>query len=194
MLDGVVDMQSFNQILALDENDPNREFSKTLIWAWCDQAEMAVEEMEIYLARDNIVDAANKAHYLKGSSASLGLLRVSHTCQSIYHLHFPPGLGYMRSYSHSSSAYTSSGSSSNASSSFSSGTSSSTSTSGPPSPELEISSPLKSATLGQGTVDFEKIKVDRAKVLLVDLKKQITQASDWLYRYYKGSDRYAASQ
>ncbi|KAK9897656.1 hypothetical protein P389DRAFT_60092 [Cystobasidium minutum MCA 4210] len=77
--DGVVDMASFGPILSMDETDATREFSKTLVWAWCDQAEMALEEMDQHLAAGRLIPLAEKAHYLKGSSASLGLVKVANT-------------------------------------------------------------------------------------------------------------------
>jgi hypothetical protein len=100
MTEGIVDMNSFGQILAMDDNDPTREFSKALVWAWCEQAEMSVEQMDTYLQDGAIDKLCDKAHYLKGSSASLGLVKVSQTCQSIYHSHFPPSLAHLRAFSY----------------------------------------------------------------------------------------------
>lgn len=54
MEDGIVDMEAFGQILGLDVGDPTQEFSKALVWAWMDQAETAIEEMEHYLEKGEI--------------------------------------------------------------------------------------------------------------------------------------------
>lgn len=251
-------MASFGPILAMDESDPSREFSKALVWAWCDQAEMAIEEMEHYLSSGEIARLADKAHYLKGSSASLGLLQVSATCQSIYHTHFPPSLAHLRSFSYTGggnsglSTVTGRHSSSSASSASSANTTLTESpcTSDGLSPSSSLHSPLLglakpslspgdsplgfsqgqefpfhsyasqdstplSAGLapaqvsstwnptrsaggmfirlaGDDTVaDLEKQKLFRAQALLEDLKGNVKTGSEWLYAYYRESDKYA---
>lgn len=191
--DGIVDMEAFSQILALDETDPSREFSKALVWAWCDQAEHAVEEMEAFLASSNVTALASKAHYLKGSSASLGLINVSQTCQSIYHIHFPPSLAQFRSYSYQTNY---SGASSSSSGSDSAGASGSGSSSVPRRSTLGGSSadgspPLGASPAADSAMDFEANKLARADASLRKLKGEIRQASEWLYDYYQGADKYA---
>jgi len=208
MPDGIVDMDAFSQILALDDGDSTREFSKALIWAFCDQAETAVEEMEHFLVKNEIEQFANKAHYLKGSSASLGLMKVSKTCQSIYHTHFIPTLAHFRSYSYQAdySATDSSSSTSSSSSSvpsldspmspsggsgdegrrvrFSSSSSSATGrSSSPPTPSGEA-----------GEYDFEALKTVKATALVGQLKNEIREATEWLYSYYQGADAYEANK
>lgn len=42
-----------------------------------------------------------------------------------------------------------------------------------------------------GTMDFEQNKLARASALLLKLKGEIRQASEWLYEYYQGADKYA---
>lgn len=197
--DGIVDMDAFSQILALDETDPSREFSKALVWAWCDQAEHAVEEMEEFLANGNVTALASKAHYLKGSSASLGLIHVSQTCQSIYHIHFPPTLAQFRSYSYQSNY--SGASSSSSGSGSGSGSGSDSSSTGQQVPRRSTMgggggaggkpshSPSHSPEM-QG-MDFEANKLTRASNHIARLKEEIRQASEWLYEYYQGADKYA---
>jgi len=148
MQEGIVDMDSFGQILAMDDNDATREFSKALVWAWCDQAEMTVEQMEAYLREGSIIKLCDKAHYLKGSSASLGLVKVSQTCQSIYHSHFPPSLAHLRAFSYTGGGNSglssqSSGSGSASGSAFGSGYGSSASAH-----SSSVASPLFSPPLG----------------------------------------------
>lgn len=289
-------MTSFGPILDMDETDATREFSKALVWAWCDQAEMALEEMEMHLAAGNIVPLADKAHYLKGSSASLGLVKVSSTCQSIYHTHFPPSLAHLRAFSYtgkgnselSSKVHSSGSGSSGTSSSSSSNSNSSSSLASPttpyssdtsmedspfasfgaasdkmqyslshspqaspsehqhqafpfemtaamtapngegaatilsPSPGIYAShgympsytAPILSsptAIQGQaganskGTRDdnkqmdsaaevaahFERMKLQRAGALLAKLRLDVKQGSEWLYTYYRESDKFA---
>jgi len=186
MLDGVVDMEAFNQIVALDDGDITKEFSKTLVTAWCEQAEDALEDMQRCLDAKNLTDAAHKAHYLKGSSASLGLIQVSKTCQAIYRLRFPGSLESYRSlqYSSESSTPTSNGTRSSSSSSDSTVTAT---------PSLTFSPTLSHSPEGSeemGYFDFGHI--DRAKILLETLRGQIKVGSDWLTKYYHESDRIAS--
>lgn len=185
-------MEAFSQILALDETDPSREFSKALVWAWCDQAEHAVEEMEAFLAESNVTALASKAHYLKGSSASLGLINVSQTCQSIYHIHFPPSLAQFRSFSYQANY---SGSSSASSSDSASGSSSGIGANVPRRSTMGSagdSPPLGVSPIGEQLgMDFEANKLARAAASLRKLKGEIRQASEWLYDYYQGADKYA---
>lgn len=239
---GVVDMDAFSQILALDEDDATREFSKALVWAWCEQAELAVEEMDSALSHADAAAAANKAQYLKGSSASLGLVKVADSCQSIHYLHFPASLAHYRSHIKFPSVSGGSGSgmlspesqdSRSSSSSGSSGSSNSTVLSPnryspdssfggtpdvesdkSPSPPLSGSVPVRPSMHGSAVhrysaalaglksshpaipntpTDFEALKIQRAKGLVQRLKVEITEASEWLYSFYQGADRYAES-
>lgn len=202
MLDGVVDMKAFNQILALDEGDSNREFSKSLVWAWCDQAESAVAQIGKHLASQNILEAANVAQFLKGSSASLGLIQVSSTCQSIFYLQPPTPPEFIYSSSQPFSTKSTPVSSDSGSLSYRSSSpsaSSSSSTSRPSSPSCGSTIPLPSTTPATSrpvflSEEMRQLQLERAKGLLADLKTQITEASDWLVRYYEGSDAYAASK
>lgn len=284
-------MTSFGPILNMDETDATREFSKALVWAWCDQAEMALEEMEMHLAAGNIVPLADKAHYLKGSSASLGLVKVSSTCQSIYHTHFPPSLAHLRAFSYtgkgnselSSKVHSSGSGSSGSSSSSSSNTNSLSSLASPATPyssdtsmenspfasfgaasdkmqyslshspraspsehqhqafpfEMNASTPAASAgetlssspgiyashgyvpsytspilsspsamregappaggrddykqmdSAAEVAAHFERMKLQRARALLTKLRLDVKEGSEWLYTYYRESDKFA---
>lgn len=262
MPEGIVDMASFGQILSMDDKDPSREFSKALVWAWCDQAEMAIEEMEQCLLAGNIVPLADKAHYLKGSSSSLGLVKVSATCQSIYHTHFPPSLAHLRAFSYTGGGNSGMSSASRSASSSSTSTSPSSSSSSPSARTSSTASPFSSyqsdSSSGSSTSDSEKPglasprlspsavqqgfpfdmnastaasrtapglassyvcgnwtgstttsednatgqssdpaahfqakKLDRASVMLEQLKLDVRESSEWLYAYYRESDKYA---
>lgn len=205
MLDGIVDMDAFSQILALDEHDPTREFSKALIWAFCDQAETAVEEMEHFLVKNHVEQLANKAHYLKGSSASLGLMKVSKTCLSIYHTHFIPTLAHFRSYSYQTD-YSATSTDSHPHSAHSS-SSSVPSLASPMSPSgsngyqrvrfastSSTGSSPKTPAIEPEEMDFEAQKRAKASALVTQLKEEIREATEWLYAYYQGADAYEASK
>ncbi|CAD6583766.1 MAG: hypothetical protein CYPHOPRED_002491, partial [Cyphobasidiales sp. Tagirdzhanova-0007] len=105
MIADVVDMDAFSQILALDEAETSEGrliFSRSLTAAWCDQAQDTLKDMYASLGRGDIASLASQAHFLKGSSASLGLLKVSQSCLALYHIHFPTGLSHMRGSSYPS--------------------------------------------------------------------------------------------
>lgn len=41
-----IDLETFNQILELDEDDTNRDFSESMVWAYFDQAKRTFGEMD----------------------------------------------------------------------------------------------------------------------------------------------------
>ena len=181
----IVNPEIFGGILALDDGDSTKEFSRALVWAWCDQAESAVEEMRIELDRGNLAPVASVAKYLQGSSASLGLEKVSRTCHAIHLLHSPTRLTARRGSSFSSAE------SSEQTSSYAATTPSTSSShafnSLPPwkeeiyalaeilsSPSLEIQEPF----------DIDAFKHCRIAELVLCLEEDVTQASKWFFGFY----------
>ncbi|KAI0339103.1 histidine-phosphotransfer domain, HPT domain-containing protein [Trametopsis cervina] len=80
----VVDMDTFEQILELDEDD-EREFSLEMVWQYFEQAEEAFTNMDHQLQSKSLSALSSLGHYLKGSSAALGVARVQATCEKIQH-------------------------------------------------------------------------------------------------------------
>ncbi|KAI0790258.1 histidine-phosphotransfer domain HPT domain-containing protein [Irpex lacteus] len=80
----VVDMDTFEQILELDE-DEDMEFSSEMVWQYFEQAEQAFTDMEAKLQEQSLSALSSLGHYLKGSSAALGVARVQATCEKIQH-------------------------------------------------------------------------------------------------------------
>ncbi|GAA5865625.1 hypothetical protein JCM8547_007666 [Rhodosporidiobolus lusitaniae] len=80
----VVDMEVFGQLLEIDDDDEH-EFSKTLAFDYIGQAETTFVEIDEALAARDLDALSRKGHYLKGSSAALGLQRVQHSCESLQH-------------------------------------------------------------------------------------------------------------
>ncbi|KAI0092302.1 histidine-phosphotransfer domain, HPT domain-containing protein, partial [Irpex rosettiformis] len=80
----VVDMDTFEQILELDEDD-EREFSSEMVWQYFEQAEQAFADMDTKLEEKSLSALSSLGHYLKGSSAALGVARVQATCERIQH-------------------------------------------------------------------------------------------------------------
>lgn len=80
----VVDMEVFGQLLEIDD-DETHEFSKTLAFDYISQAETTFHEIEEALAAKDLDALSRKGHFLKGSSAALGLQRVQHSCEAMQH-------------------------------------------------------------------------------------------------------------
>ncbi|GAA6009370.1 hypothetical protein JCM10207_003751 [Rhodosporidiobolus poonsookiae] len=78
----VVDMEVFGQLLEIDD-DESHEFSKTLAFDYITQADATFIEIEEALAQKDLDALSRKGHFLKGSSAALGLQRVQHSCEAM---------------------------------------------------------------------------------------------------------------
>jgi len=78
----VIDMDIFQQILDLDDDDEH-EYSKELAGAFFAQARTAFADMDKAYARKDLKELSSLGHFLKGSSAALGVTRVSLACQKI---------------------------------------------------------------------------------------------------------------
>jgi len=76
-------MEIFGQLLEMDDDDSDREFSKSLASNYMDQAEASLKEMEEALKGRYLNVLSQKGHFLKGSSAALGLLKVTAICENM---------------------------------------------------------------------------------------------------------------
>jgi len=76
-------MEIFQQILELDDDDETHEFSFGMVEAYFDQAVKTFEEMEKAIAKKDCDTLSSKGHFLKGSSATLGITKVREACESI---------------------------------------------------------------------------------------------------------------
>ncbi|KAK4047446.1 Phosphorelay intermediate protein [Microbotryomycetes sp. JL221] len=81
----IVDMEVFEQLLEIDD-DESHEFSKTLAFDYISQAESTFKEIEEALEAKDLDTLSRKGHFLKGSSAALGLQRVQRTCEQMQHV------------------------------------------------------------------------------------------------------------
>ncbi|KAF8499375.1 signal transduction histidine kinase [Gautieria morchelliformis] len=81
----IIDMDTFNQILDLDEED-NNEFSSGMAWAYFEQAAATFGDMDSAFADSSLPTLASLGHFLKGSSAALGVQKVQRSCEQIQHL------------------------------------------------------------------------------------------------------------
>lgn len=76
----------FNELLIMDEDEQG--FSKSLIQTFIEQATQTFTQIEeILLSEQQDAESLNKlsqlGHYLKGSAASLGLVKIQEQCERI---------------------------------------------------------------------------------------------------------------
>ncbi|KIJ54969.1 hypothetical protein M422DRAFT_58233 [Sphaerobolus stellatus SS14] len=77
-------MEALEQILELDEGD-NHEFSKEMAWAYFEQARSTFDEMDAAFNAQDLPKLSSLGHFLKGSSAALGVSKVQRSCERIQH-------------------------------------------------------------------------------------------------------------
>lgn len=81
-LSDVLDMTTFEQILEMDEPDDD-EFSSSIVIGFLDQAEETFVQMDAALAAKQLEELSSLGHFLKGSSATLGLVKIRDGCENI---------------------------------------------------------------------------------------------------------------
>ncbi|KAK2796558.1 hypothetical protein FQN50_009503 [Emmonsiellopsis sp. PD_5] len=86
VLGGCVDIITFEQILEMDDEDDDREFSRSIVYGFFEQAEGTFLKMEKAITDQNLQELSSLGHFLKGSSATLGLTKVKEACEKIQHL------------------------------------------------------------------------------------------------------------
>ncbi|KAG9327596.1 hypothetical protein KVV02_003841 [Mortierella alpina] len=80
--DGIIDHTTFDQLLEMDDEE-DHEFSKSLVWNYFEQAEKTFEEMNDAMEERKFADLSRLGHFLKGSSAALGLTKVKESCEKL---------------------------------------------------------------------------------------------------------------
>ncbi|KAI9225641.1 MAG: signal transduction histidine kinase, partial [Piptocephalis tieghemiana] len=80
----VVDFETFGQLLEMDEED-DHDFSRSIVYNYFEQAEATFTDMNKALAQEDLEALSRLGHFLKGSSAALGLQQVQVTCEKIQH-------------------------------------------------------------------------------------------------------------
>lgn len=80
-----VDSSTFEQILEMDDDEEEREFSKSIVYDFFQQAETTFEKMDSYLDKEDLAQLSALGHFLKGSSATLGLTKLKDSCEKIQH-------------------------------------------------------------------------------------------------------------
>ncbi|KAM5533125.1 hypothetical protein V8D89_013173 [Ganoderma adspersum] len=82
--EGVIDLDTFNQILDLDEDDTH-DFSLGMTEAYFSQASSTFTDMDDAFEKKDLPKLSSLGHFLKGSSAALGVCAVQATCEQIQH-------------------------------------------------------------------------------------------------------------
>ncbi|KAJ9649232.1 Phosphorelay intermediate protein [Coniosporium apollinis] len=80
-----IDTATFEQILEMDEDEDEREFSKSIVFDFFQQAEATFDKMDAALETRDLEQLSQLGHFLKGSSATLGLTKVKDSCEKIQH-------------------------------------------------------------------------------------------------------------
>lgn len=80
--DDQVDNNTFAQILEMDEED-DHEFSRGIVEGFFEQAKETFDKMDKALEATDLKTLSELGHFLKGSSAALGLVKVQASCEKI---------------------------------------------------------------------------------------------------------------
>ncbi|KAH8599140.1 signal transduction histidine kinase [Bisporella sp. PMI_857] len=80
-----IDALTFEQILEMDDDEDDREFSKSIVFGFFEQAEQTFKDMNDALEKRDLEKLSSLGHFLKGSSATLGLTKVKDSCEKIQH-------------------------------------------------------------------------------------------------------------
>ncbi|OCF31117.1 hypothetical protein I317_07629 [Kwoniella heveanensis CBS 569] len=88
----VIDMETFQQIMDMDEDDGDDDedgdkhaFSRGIVWGYFEQAEATFTEMEDAIVAEDLAKLSSLGHFLKGSSAALGIIKVQASCEKMQH-------------------------------------------------------------------------------------------------------------
>ncbi|KAJ5368721.1 Multistep phosphorelay regulator 1 [Penicillium cataractarum] len=80
----LIDESTFEQILEMDDDD-DCDFSKGIVYGFFDQAKSTFINIKTALDKKDLNGLSQLGHFLKGSSATLGLIHVRDGCEKIQH-------------------------------------------------------------------------------------------------------------
>lgn len=78
-----IDITIFEQILEMDDDEEEREFSRSIVYGFFEQAETTFTQMDDALEAGDLDTLSSLGHFLKGSSATIGLTLVKNSCEKI---------------------------------------------------------------------------------------------------------------
>jgi len=79
----IIDVETFGQILEMDDDEEERDFSRAIVEEFFSQAETTFAEMDAKVQVGDLVGLSSLGHFLKGSSATLGLIQIKDACEAI---------------------------------------------------------------------------------------------------------------
>ncbi|KAJ2001574.1 Phosphorelay intermediate protein [Coemansia thaxteri] len=83
----ILDLDAFNQLLSMDdENDEEYEFSRDIVHNYFEQATTTFADMDKALLDKDLSKLSSLGHFLKGSSATIGVKKVQECCKHIQYL------------------------------------------------------------------------------------------------------------
>ncbi|KAI5197193.1 hypothetical protein E4T42_06764 [Aureobasidium subglaciale] len=80
-----MDIATFEQILEMDDDEDEREFSRSIVFDFFQQADNTFDKMDENIESKDLAQLSALGHFLKGSSATLGLTKVKDSCEKIQH-------------------------------------------------------------------------------------------------------------
>ncbi|KAI9310089.1 signal transduction histidine kinase [Dichotomocladium elegans] len=81
----LIDMATFDQLLDMDDEE-DHEFSYSIVLNFFDQAVSTFKDMDIALEKEDLPELSRLGHFLKGSSAAIGLKKVKASCEKIQNI------------------------------------------------------------------------------------------------------------
>ncbi|KAI9505778.1 Phosphorelay intermediate protein [Coemansia spiralis] len=83
----ILELDVFNQLLSMDdENDEEYEFSQDIVFDYFEQAKSTFADMDKALQVKDLTKLSALGHFLKGSSATIGVKKVQEACKHIQYL------------------------------------------------------------------------------------------------------------
>lgn len=77
-----LDATTFEQLLEMDDDD-EREFSKGIVWNYFEQVKGSFAPIEDGIQKRDFHALSSLGHFLKGSSAAVGLIKLKASCEKI---------------------------------------------------------------------------------------------------------------
>lgn len=85
MSNDLIDENAINQLLEMDDEDPEHEFSREILLEFFTQLNNKVPEFDSYLQENDYDKVGKLGHFLKGSSAGVGAAKIREICDDIQH-------------------------------------------------------------------------------------------------------------
>ncbi|KAG1834215.1 histidine-phosphotransfer domain, HPT domain-containing protein [Suillus fuscotomentosus] len=80
----IIDMEVFDQIVELDDGDSS--FVSAMVTEYLGQVDSTFNKMDKAMETKDLIEISQLGHFLKGSSAALGVKQVSLTCEKIQNI------------------------------------------------------------------------------------------------------------